>query len=398
MSTPSTRRRREISIKELHRLARRGSGEGSIYQRANGRWIAYTRLSDGRKKFFSGATRRDVQRQLAQALHAQQEGTLVTVRDASVAQYLERWLAAIEPSVRVRTHESYALNVRRLIPHLGRGRLSALEPAAIQACYAKLLHRGLSARSVEQAHTVLHNALRQAVRWNLLARNPAEAVTAPRPRRRELLVLSEEQVRRLLQVTRNDRLHPLWALLVTTGLRAGEALGLKWTDLDLEAGSAVIQRALQRQSGRGLVFVEPKTARSRRTVPLPDGTAALLREARTRQAAERLQAGPLWQDSGLVFCQPNGRPLDPSWLGGQLHRATASQGLPPVRVHDLRHTAATHLLTRGVHPKIVQDLLGHSTITLTLDTYSHVLPSLTRQAAAHMNALFPEALLESSGT
>jgi len=133
-------------------------------------------------------------------------------------------------------------------------------------------------------------------------------------------------------------------------------------------------------------------------VPLPDGTAALLREARTRQAAERLQAGPLWQDSGLVFCQPNGRPLDPSWLGGQLHRATASQGLPSVRVHDLRHTAATHLLTRGVHPKIVQDLLGHSTITLTLDTYSHVLPSLTRQAAAHMNALFPEALLESSGT
>lgn len=162
-------------------MARRGSGEGSIYQRANGRWIAYTRLSDGRKKFFSGATRRDVQRQLAQALHAQQEGTLVTVRDASVAQYLERWLAAIEPSVRVRTHESYALNVRRLIPHLGRGRLSALEPAAIQACYAKLLHRGLSARSVEQAHTVLHNALRQAVRWNLLARNPAEAVTAPGP-------------------------------------------------------------------------------------------------------------------------------------------------------------------------------------------------------------------------
>ncbi len=373
-------------------MARRGSGEGSIYQRADGRWVAYIRLSDGRKKFFTATTRRDVQRRLGQALISQREGTLVSVREASVAQYLERWLAAIEPSVRVRTHEVYALNVRRLIPHLGRGRLSALEPAVIQACYATLLRRGLSARSVEQAHTVLHNALRQAVRWNLLARNPAEAVTAPRPRRRELQVLSEEQVRRLLQVTRDDRLHPLWALLVTTGLRVGEALGLKWMDLDLEEGSAVIQRALQRQRGRGLVFVEPKTARSRRMVPLPDGTAALLRAARIRQAAERLQAGPLWQDSDLVFCHLNGRPLDTSWLSGQLHRVATGHGLPPIRVHDLRHTAATHLLTRGVHPKIVQDLLGHSTITLTLDTYSHVIPSLTRQAAIHMNTLFPEEL------
>lgn len=263
-------------------MARRGSGEGSIYRRADGRWVSYIRLSDGRKKFFTSTTRRDVQRRLGQALMSQREGTLVSVRESSMAQYLERWLAAIEPSLRVRTHEVYALNVRRLIPYLGRGRLSALEPSAIQACYATLLGRGLSARSVEQAHTVLHNALRQAVRWNLLARNPAEAVTAPRPRRRELQVLSEEQVRRLLQITSGDRLHPLWALLVTTGLRVGEALGLKWTDLGLQEGSAVIQRALQRQTGRGLVFVEPKTARSRRTVPLPEGTTALLREARIR--------------------------------------------------------------------------------------------------------------------
>jgi integrase len=368
--------------------AKRGPGEGSIYQRGNGRWISYVRLPDGRKKFFTGATRQVVRQKLTAALEAQRQGALVTARMESVEAYLRRWLVAIEPSLRPSTFRAYELCLSRISRLIGRTKLQALEPPTLQGAYATLLRRGLSPSTVRQTHVVLHGALRQAVRWNLLVRNPTDAVSPPRVPRHEMATLTEDEVRRLFEVTRGDRLHPLWVLLATTGLRSGEALGLKWSDVDLDTGTLTITRALQYQRGRGYVFVEPKTSRSRRSVPLPAGTVQVLIAHRRRQAEERILAGPDWRALDLVFCRSLGQPLDRSELSTRLHKITDAAGLPRVRVHDLRHTAATHLLTKKVHPKIVQDLLGHSTITLTLDTYSHVIPSLTREASRHMDDYF----------
>jgi integrase len=251
-----------------------------------------------------------------------------------------------------------------------------------------LLQRGLSRRSVEQTHTVLHRALRQAVLWGLVLRNPTEAVTVPRPTQREMHTLTEEEVGRLFEASRGHRLHALWVLLVTTGLHLGEALGLRWTDVDVASGRLVVNRALQRQPGVGYVFVEPKTARSRRTVYLAPGTLSALTEHRRRQLEDQLAAGPEWSNTGLIFATAIGRPADGTWVTKWFHRALAEAGIPRTRIHDLRHTAATHLLRRGVHPKVVQELLGHSTISLTLDTYSHVAPALHAEVAQHMQTLF----------
>jgi len=236
---------------------------------------------------------------------------------------------------------------------------------------------------------VLRRALRQAVLWRILASNPSDAVTTPRSNRKELRTLSEQEVRHFLTVTRGMRDHGLWVLLVTTGLRLGEALALRWSDIDLKEGRAAIRRAVQRQRGAGLVFVEPKTARSRRTVPIPPETIAVLEEQQRVNDSDRAKAADLWQEQDLVFPTPVGRPRDMAYRSISFHTALERAGLPRLRLHDLRHTAATHLLTKHVHPKIVQDLLGHSTIAITLDTYSHVMPALAKEASGQMSSLVP---------
>lgn len=373
-------------------MARRGSNEGSIYHRSDGRWTAVVSVGyEGgrrRRKAFYGRTRQEVARKLTTALKAKEDGLGLPQERETVGRFLRSWLESVQPSLRPRTVEAYDLNIRRLIPHIGTIRLARLTPKAVQSCYGDLLTRGLSARSVQQAHAVLHRAMRQAVQWGLLGRNPADAVAPPRPARREMRTLGSVEVQQLFEATAGERLHALWVLLVTTGLRLGEALGLAWEDLDTEAGRLSVTRALQRQRGVGLVFVEPKTARSRRSVLVPASTLAAVREHRTMQLAERLALGPAWEELGLVFCHQHGRPLDPSFVDREFHSALKRAELPRVRVHDLRHTAATLLLERGVHAKIVQDMLGHSTITLTLDLYSHVTPTMQQEAVAQMEAIF----------
>jgi integrase len=232
--------------------------------------------------------------------------------------------------------------------------------------------------------------MKKAVQWGLMGRNPTEAVSVPRAERTEMQTLSEDQVKELFAVTRGEALHGLWVLLATTGLRLGEALGLKWEDVDLAKGRLMVLRALQRQRGSGLVLVEPKTRKSRRTVYFPVGTGAALREHRSRQLELKLKLGPSWQDNDFVFCRDDGSAVDPSGLPEKLHRVLRKAGLPQIRVHDLRHTAATLHLARGENPKVVQELLGHSNISITMDTYSHVTPVMHQAAAAKMQSLFAE--------
>jgi len=368
-------------------VKRRGSGEGSIYPRKDGRWISYVRLPDGRKRFFSG-TKELVTERLREAQRQAHACQLVLGRDAALSIYLERWLAdAVRHSVRPKTYENYELCIRRIVPLIGRVRLRALTPEQIQFALGKLLDAGMAPRTVGQVHMVLRRALKQAVLWRMLASNPSDAVSAPRPERKELRTLTEDEVRHFLAATRGMRDHGLWVFLVTTGLRLGEALALRWSDLDLKEGGATIRRAVQRQRGAGLVFVEPKSARSRRTVPIPRETIDVLEEQRKANDRDRGRAGDLWQENDLLFPTPTGRPRDTAYRAISFHTALARAGLPRMRLHDLRHTAATHLLTKHVHPKVVQDLLGHSTIAITLDTYSHVMPALAREASALMSGL-----------
>ncbi len=375
-------------------VARRGFGEGSIYPRGDGRWVSYLRMPDGRKKFFSGRTREVVKERLAEAQLQMQVGRLVVGRDQTVAQYLERWLTdAVVHSVRPKTYVNYELCVRRLMPHVGRMRLRVLAPEHIQHALGKLLDRGLSARTVRQVHMVLRCALKQAVLWRLLASNPSDAVKPPRAERKEMRTLTEDEVHRLLAATSGTRHHSLWIFLVTTGVRLGEALAIRWADIDLNEGRVTIRRALQRQRGAGLVFVEPKSSRGRRTVSLPPETLEVLAQQRRDLDRERVEAGERWQENDLVFPSPVGRPRDMTYLSYTFHRGLERAGLPRLRIHDLRHTAATHLLNKHVHPKVVQELLGHSTIAITLDTYSHVMPALAKEASTYMSSLLPVSVV-----
>jgi integrase len=308
----------------------------------------------------------------------------------NVAQYMSEWLGGIKSDVKPRTYESYDLNVRRLQPLIGRVRLTSVTPSKIDDAKVALLSSGISARSVRQALTVLHTALEAAVARGYIGRNPAKAVTPPRVERHEMKTLNEDQLRTLFRGTDGDRDHALWVLLATSGLRLGEALGLRWSD-QLEDGTMLVNRALQRQREAGLVFAEPKTKRSRRPVYLPPSTLATLKAHRRRQLEERLQAGRAWKDQDLIFCKWDGGPMEPSSVVQRFHGVLRRLGLPDLRVHDLRHTAASLHLKKGTHPKVVQEMLGHSTISVTLDTYSHVAPGMHAEAAKVMETLFEEA-------
>jgi integrase len=368
---------------------RRGHGEGSIKQRADGLWEARVSLEGGKRRSFYGKTRREAQDKLRGALRDIDAGLNLSADRQTVAQYLDKWLSAsAKPSVKVRTYEGYESIVRvRVAPRIGRKQLAKLTPLDLQSLYSELADAGLSARSIGHTHRVLHRALDQAVKWNILARNPCHGTTAPRPQRAEMKVLTPEQVRAFLAATVDHPAHALYTLAVTSGMRVGELLGLQWGDVDLDAGHLTIRRALQQQNSAGLVFVTPKTTKSRRRILLSQRAIDALRAHRDRQTFHRKQVGTEWRDLDLVFPGPFGGPTDPSWSRQVFYAALEAAGMPRVRFHDLRHTAATLALMQGVHPKVVSDMLGHSSVGLTLDTYSHLLPAMHQQAAAAMDAI-----------
>jgi integrase len=361
---------------------KRRHGEGSITKRTDGRY--QVRLSipgQGRKSFYA-RTYCAAQALRKEKLAELQQGTLSAKQSVTLATYLPARLA-IKPL----TYETYDLNMRRVLPHLGHLRLDELRPGHVQDCYNALLDGGLSARSVKQAHLVLHKALKDAMKLELVQRNVTEAATAPRPRSRERPYLTPEELNTLFETTYSDRFHALWVLLGTTGLRIGEALGLKWSDLDLSKRTLVVRRALQRQTGAGLVFVEPKSASSRRRVELMNTAREALQEHRERQAFERKAAGRAWQEHCLVFPSKVGTPLEQGRVHKQFKCSLEKAALPNIRIHDLRHTAASIMLEQGVHIRVVQEMLGHSSFALTATTYSHVSVTMQREAVDRVDAL-----------
>jgi len=373
-------------------MGKRGNGEGTIYRRKNGGWatqyIVYT--AEGRKrKTLYGKTRQEVAAKLAKALSDREGGLVFDAENQTVSEYLERWLSdSVKGSVRPKTFDSYEWLVCKYIaPALGRVKLKTLTSAHLQGFYRSKLEAGLSPRTVQYLHVVLHRALKQALRWGLVPRNVSEAVDPPRGQKKEIRPLPPDQARRLLEATCGDRFEALYVLAVHCGLRQGELLGLRWEDVDLEAGTLHVRRTLTVAKG-GPKFTAPKTAKSRRQIRLTTGAVDALRRHHDRQFEESTRLAGLWQDYGLVFATTIGTPINPRNLTGRSFKPLLKRaGLPDIRFHDLRHTCATLLLRRGVHPKFVQELLGHATIAITLDTYSHVVPGMGDQAANAMESV-----------
>jgi integrase len=370
---------------------KRANGEGSIYQRADGLWVAAITGADGRRQRVYAHTRADAGRRLTQALQRRDQGMGETVpagRD-TVAAWLESWLATVKPTLRPRTWMRYGDLCRvHLIPAVGRLRLGRLQPAHLEALYAVRLAAGSSPGTVHLMHAVLRRALGAAVRQGRVNRNVASLVTPPRVVQPEMRVLDPAEARHLCAVAAEDADHGVLPILaVTTGMRQGEMLALRWRDVDLERGSLAVTGTLQRVRGVGLVRGEPKTARSRRQVRLTPTAIAALKRQQGTQAAARLVARDRWGNGDWVFAGRAGTPLNADKVRVDWHCLCQQAGLPRMKFHDLRHTAATLLLGQGVHPKVVADLLGHATVAMTLDRYSHVAMAMHQEAADAMEAV-----------
>ena len=367
----------------------RHHGEGSVRERADGTWEARARFDGRVRSFYSskpGAKgRKEALAKLTEAQRLHVQGRLPDSGSKTVAHYLEQWLEDIQHTIRPQTLRSYRLNVDRVKPYLGKVRLDQLKPAQVQNCYTKLLE-GLSKRSVQQCGTVLHKALQDALRLGLVSHNAADLAQKPRPEETERPTLTADQLMHLFEVTAGDRYHALWVVLGTMGLRLGEALGLKWVDIDLEGRTLTVSRALQRQAGRGIVPVAPKSKASRRTLDLLDMTVDALLRHQERQTFEKKTAGDLYEDQGLVFAGASGSPPEEGGIHRHWKKALDRAGLPYVRRHDLRHTAATLRLRAGANMKVVQQVMGHNKVQTTLNFYGHVQPGMQREAADQLEA------------
>lgn len=310
-------------------------------------------------------------------LSEQQQGMLPMNSKATVQEYIEIWLEEVhKPIVKLSTYNLYKIIIRiYIVPGLGQIKLQSLMPQHVQSFYSKKLREGLSPKSINNIHGVLHKALANAVRWNLLARNVCDLVTPPRWVRTEKTVLTPEQARHLLAEVKERDLEGFLTLALTTGMRVGELMALHWADIDLIQGSLQVRRTVNYIKGHGYVESDPKTSKSRRRINLPRFVVEVLTKHQIQQVKQRA-GNEGWVDQGLVFTNALGGHMARTTIRERFNRILKKAGLPHVRFHDLRHSAATILLSWGIHPKVVQEILGHSQISMTLDTYSHVLPSM----------------------
>lgn len=363
---------------------RRGRGESSIYQRADGAWCAsvsagYDGHGKRRRRVVYGKTKREVQEKLRE----EHPGGFVEVTRLTVGEFLSTWLkTTAKIAVQNSTHTRYEQIIRlHLMPYIGGIRLQKLAPFHVAELYHEQERAGVSLRNRELSGVVLQTALGHAVRLKVIPFNPCLDIDKPRPAKREMTVWDRAQADAFLKAATADRLYTLYVLALMTGMREGELFGLEWSDVDFDNGAVMVQRTLEEVGGK-LRTKEPKTAKSRRRIDLPAFAVEALHEHRKRMLAEGHAAGP-------VFCDADGGYLRrPNVARRSFQPIMEKAGVPSIRFHDLRHTAATLLLGAGENPKVVSERLGHATVTITLDTYSHVLPTMQKAAAEKLDRLF----------
>lgn len=352
------------------RKKRRGKGEGSIYRRGDGRWVGQYE-ANGKRRYVSGKTRAEVAKRLNAAIAERDKGFVFDAGNLTLTNYLDLWLDSVRGTVRESTWVRHEINVRVHIKPNLRGRLDKLHGLQVQALYRRKLDEGQSPASVLKIHATLTKALKQACAWRLVPTNVCESVTLPRLERAEVKPLDAGQMRALLEAARDTELYALWVVMATTGVRVGEALALCWDDLDLGARRLRVSKTLY----RGVVG-QPKTGNGRRTIRLCGFATQALEEHR--------------RSGDFVFCTGSGGPINVNNLRHRdWKRLLARAGLPPrTRLHDLRHSAATLLLGRGVPIKVVSEMWGHHDVAFTLRVYGHVLPEMQDKAADAMDEIF----------
>src|SRR6266516_283742 len=370
---------------------RRGHHEGSVYFDASrDRWVAAISVSPGKRKKFYFEKKQEALKKKNEALRELEQGTLATGTQRKLGEYLEDWLENVHKSkLRIGTYVNYKKLIRYVVADLGDIWLQKLTPQHVQAFYAKKLDGKLSSKVVHDIHGVLHLALKNAVRWGMVSRNVCDLVTPPRIVSHEVVPLSVEQARILIKHVRGHRLEVLLATAVVTGLRRGELLALRWSDIDFARSRLLVLHSVDFIAGYGYIEGKPKTAAGKRVISLPAFLLDMLREHHAQQLG-LCKAADNWEDHDLVFPNLRGGYLHPGHMGEKFRKLLKEAGLPHIHFHDLRHSAASILLCMGVNVKVIQELLGHSDISITLRTYSHLLPSLQQEVVKTWNEVFGE--------
>jgi integrase len=371
-------------------VGRRGNGEGSIRRRKDGRWEGrYSVESAGgrQQKTVYGKTRKEAAEKLTEAMASRDQGVIFDAGKLTVGDHLEQYLHdVVKPSASHRTYSTHAQQIRsHLAPTLGRIKLKNLRKAHIDRLYREKLDSGLSPSTVRRVHAVLHKALEEAVKGDLIPRNPATHANKPKVKQVEIEPLDASEAAAFLKAAKGDRFEALYFLCIMCGLRQGEALALRWRDIDLDEGTLRVNLQLQRvRGGGGLQFSEPKNA-SRRTVGLPQRAVSALKSHRKHQLEEKLAAGPLYRDEGLVFASSKGTPIDAQNVVNRYYKPLLKRaGLPPIRFHDLRHSCLSLLAQRGEPIRDLQALAGHATAAFTLQRYTHFYEASARRTADAM--------------
>ena len=370
--------------------------KGSIRERSPGRWaIIIDDPNSGTRKrrwhSFKG-TKRQAQIECARLISEMQSGSYLAPEKTTFAEFAERWLTHVKSQVSPKSHERYSEIMRKnVVPLIGAVVLTKLKPAVISEAYAKALESGrrngtggLSPRTVHHMHRLIRQSLAQAVKWELLTRNPADAVDPPRVERTAMNTYSLPQTGELIDAMRGTRLFVPTLLAVLLGMRRGEIAALRWKAVDLDTGQLAVIESAEQMNGT-VRLKPPKNGRSR-TVALAMTITEELRAHRAAQAQELLKLGVRLTEDHFVCTHADGRMMQPTWITHEWIALISETDLPRIRFHDLRHAHATHMLAGGIHPKIASERLGHSKVGITLDLYSHVMPGMQENAAAQIDA------------
>ena len=348
-----------------------------------------------KQKWISGfKTKKEAENDLSRILNDLLNGTYVEPNKLTVNEYIKRWLEFKKTKVSARTVEIYESFIRNhVIPAFGQYLLMRLQPIQIQDFYNRVLQEGtLTASTVHRLHYLLKNAFMQAVKWQLLMRNPIDLVDAPRVVHREMKVFDESQITHLLEFARGEKMYYMAILLaVTTGMRKGEICALRWKNIDFDNAKLKVEHTLQVNGGKP-IFKAPKTPKSRRTIDLPSFVVDELKHHKVEQNKQRLLSGNAYQNYGLVCAMPDGKPFHLTCINDSFTRLLKKADLPHIRFHDLRHTHTTQLFRHNVNIKVISERLGHASIKITLEKYAHLLPSMQKEAASLIDRIFSKVI------